>query len=244
VNRIADTPEHPSILLVEHETEIGAPLVEQLAADGYPTRLALTVEHARSLARASPPALLIVGELDSPRGALELLAEVRARDRDPRRRESPWAERLPAIVLGAGAQESDLLRAFDAGADDFIARPAGYLELRARLRALLARAAGDPAPSVLCVGPLAIDTRARAVTLHGRPVSLRLLEYELLLTLARDPRRVFARHELMRLVWDRRAPESTRTLDTHASRLRHTLAAGEGSERWVRNVRGVGYSLI
>jgi two-component system response regulator MtrA len=73
-------------------------------------------------------------------------------------------------------------------------------------------------------------------------VPLRRREYELLLTLARDPERVFARAELMLLIWGRRPAGSTRTLDTHASRLRRTLRDA-GSEEWILNVRGVGYRL-
>jgi DNA-binding response OmpR family regulator len=232
-----------SILVVEQDLEIGAPLVEQLAADGYPARLARTAEHARSLTRASPPALLILGDLEPPQGTLELLVEVRASGRaqgEPAT--SPWIAGLPTIVLGARAQEPDLLRAFESGADDFLARPASYLELRARLRALLARAASSPGLTLVRVGALAIDTSSRVVSLHGRHVALRRLEYELLLTLARGPERVFAKHELMRLVWGHRVPGSTRTLDSHASRLRHRLDT-TGADRWVINVRGVGYRL-
>ncbi len=243
----AGAAEPGAILVVEHDPLLGAPLVEQLLADGYPARLARSLEHARSLARAAPPELLVLGELESPRGALDLLAEIRA-GRRSQTGGSPatlahrvWSADLPVIVLGARARESDLLRAFDAGADDFIAPPASYLELRARLRALLVRTAPARRSTLVQVGALAIDTATRTVSLRGRRVALRRLEYELLLTLARDPKRVFAKHELMLGVWGHHVG-STRTLDSHASRLRNALGTN-ASEQWVLNVRGVGYRL-
>jgi DNA-binding response OmpR family regulator len=239
---------HPAILLVEQDPLRGAPLAEQLAADGYAVRLARSREHARALARSLPPELLILGELDHAHGALELLSEIRAGARSQdgcpgsRSAHSTWGADLPVLVLGVRSHEADLLRAFEAGADDFLARPASYLELRARLRAVLARSAHRHGTTLVRVGALTIDTSARAVSLHGRHVPLRRLEYELLLALAREPERVFARQELVHLVWGGRIPGSTRTLDTHASRLRRALHAA-GSEEWIRNVRGVGYRL-
>ena len=107
-----------------------------------------------------------------------------------------------------------MLRAFEAGADDFLLRNAGYLELQARLRALLCRAAGQPEREPLHIGALTVDPAAHAASLHGKRLELHRLEYELLLYLARKPNRVFRKHEL--------------------------LIAGE---HWIINVRGVGYRL-
>jgi DNA-binding response OmpR family regulator len=222
------------ILVVEHDAEVGRPLVDQLDADGYTAQLARTAEHARVLARGSPPTAGVLCDLEHPCGGLRLLAEVREGG-------DPWPERLPVIVVSTRAQEPDVLRAFDAGADDFMARPASYLELRARLRAVMHRA--SPEQRHVSVGPLVVDARAHTVSVHGRTVALRRLEYELLLCLARDPGRVFAKDELMRDVWGYPQYIGTRTLDSHASRLRGKLRAA-GSERWIINVRGVGYRLI
>lgn len=256
------------ILVVEHDEQIGAALVEQLCADSYRVHVARTVQHARVLARAAPPGLAILGGLERASSALELLAEIRRGECRPGQgvdraaRESTagqaqrippldqaitcWPARLPVIVVCSHSREPDLLRAFDAGADDFLPRPARYLELRARLRALLARAEWrreEEQAAPIALGALNIDPRARAVTLHGHTLYLRRLEYELLYVLARDPRRVFAKPELMRLIWGYQTSGSTRTLDSHASRLRRRLCAAS-AERWVINVHGVGYRLI
>jgi DNA-binding response OmpR family regulator len=232
-----------TILLAEHDPEIALPIVEQLKADGYPTVLAHTAQHARALATISPPALLILGRLDS---GLALLSEIRDDD-------AHWPRHLPVIVLGAPAHHLDLLRAFATGADDFLAHPAGwdrggmdlgYLELRARLQALLRRATPALTPHLprLRVGPLHIDTSSRGVLLHDQPIRLRPREYALLLHLAHEPTRVFSKHDLLRSLWGFHSPSRTRTLDSHACRLRRQLAP-HAHESWVLSVRGVGYRL-
>ncbi|HEX5853960.1 MAG TPA: response regulator transcription factor [Solirubrobacteraceae bacterium] len=229
-----------TILLVESDPRLGQGIAEQLLADGYCVELACNAAHARVLANRSSPTLAVLGLLDSPRGALGLLEEIRQAES----RETPWDRALPAIVLGSNARELDMLRAFEAGADDFLPRTARYLELRARLRAILRRSGEEQAHgAMLEVGSLAIDLRARSVCVAGRAVALRPMEFELLAHLARDARRVFPKDELLRAVWGYRADAATRTVDTHASRLRRKLDL-DGSKRWVVNVWGVGYRLL
>jgi DNA-binding response OmpR family regulator len=229
-----------AILVVEADVDLGGALVEQLIADGYRAELARTAEHAQSLATERVPKLAVIGDLDSPRGALELLGEIREADRA----QAPWASELPVIVSSSQAHELDVLRAFEAGADDFIARPARYLELRARLRAVLRRSESTAGRGrLLEVGALAIDVHAHTASLHGRRLDLRPLEYELLVELAGAPHRVFGKQELLRSIWGYRSKAITRTVDSHASRLRRKLDV-DGSGRWVINVWGVGYRLI
>ncbi|HEX3509537.1 MAG TPA: response regulator transcription factor [Solirubrobacteraceae bacterium] len=186
------------------------------------------------------PRVVLIGDLDPPRGPLALLEEIRA---DLAQR--AWNPSLGAIVLSRSGSELDVLRAFDAGADDALPRRAGYLELRARLLALTRRLDDGIAPSPLVtVGALAIDTATHAVTLGGHAVDLRRLEFALLVHLAGDPERVFAKQELLTAVWGYRCcAVTTRTVESHASRLRRKLES-HGAGRWVVNVWGVGYRLI
>ncbi len=155
-----------------------------------------------------------------------------------------WLERAPVIVLGREQADSvDRIHAFRRGCDDYVSRPFDYQELVERIRAVLRRARPEAAELVES-GTVRIDTRTRVVTVGGVAVPLAQKEYELLLRLARDPERVFTKGELLQEVWGYRAGARTRTLDSHASRLRRKLRLAGGGEDLVENVWGVGYRLL
>jgi DNA-binding response OmpR family regulator len=154
-----------------------------------------------------------------------------------------WRGEAPVIVLGRReADVVDRVRAFRRGCDDYVARPFHYDELLERIRAVLRRA--QPVRERVVAGSLTIDLRTRTVEAAGRKVTLAQKEYALLLKLAEDPRRVYTKRELLRDVWGYRADARTRTLDSHASRLRRKLRAADPNATLVGNVWGVGYRLL
>ncbi|WP_217913094.1 winged helix-turn-helix domain-containing protein [Miltoncostaea marina] len=123
-------------------------------------------------------------------------------------------------------------------------KPFHYPEVLARVAALVRRARGATMRQELRVGALVIDRHARTATLGGRALELSGKEFALLEALAREPNRVMTKAELLRDVWGYRAAARTRTVDSHASRLRRKLADGAGGGRWVVNVWGIGYRLL
>ena len=134
------------------------------------------------------------------------------------------------------------MRAFERGADDFVPKPFSYAELRLRIAAVLRRTRRRSGLGQLRIGELELDPAGREVRLRGRRIELSQKEFALLRALATDPTRVLTKQELLRDVWGYRTLGTTRTLDSHACRLRNKL--GVDGDRFVVNVWGVGYRLV
>jgi DNA-binding response OmpR family regulator len=222
-----------NVLLAEPEPATRGFLERHLTQDGFAVVEAQDGEALELLEQSQPDVVLVSDAL-----ALELCA--RLREGEPGR---SWDRDLPVIVLGGQEADAvDRVRAFARGADDFVVRPFHYDELVARIRAVLRRAQ-PTAGRVLNADAIEVDTATRRVTVDGERVQLPGKEYELLVKLASDPHRVFTKEELLREVWGFRSLGRTRTLDSHASRLRRRLAR-PGRPPYVQNVWGVGYCLL
>jgi DNA-binding response OmpR family regulator len=228
----------PTILIVEDDAVLGTFLADNLAADGYEPVLAETVRDGLRDFEFRRPDLAVI-DLGLPDGSgLDLIARVRTADGVATRIDPT----VPVIVLSGRSGDLDRIRGFERGADDFVPKPFSYGELRLRIAALLRRAERRPGLGRLAVGELEVDPAGREVLLRGQRVAVSQKEFALLRALAADPTRVMTKAELLRDVWGYRTLGTTRTLDSHACRLRTKL--GVYGDRFVVNVWGVGYRLI
>ena len=214
-----------AVLVAEPEPATRGFLERHLADDGFDVLGAAACDEALELAERARPDLVLLGDTSA-------LEECRS-----------WSREVPLIVIGGpDADAVDRVRAFERGADDFVGRPLLYDELLARIKAVLRRTEPLSADRFQA-GEIEIDRGTRRVTVRGVRVDLPAKEYELLLKLAADPTRVFTKEELLREVWRYRSDLRTRTLDSHASRLRRKLEL-LGGDCFIVNVWGVGYKLI
>jgi DNA-binding response OmpR family regulator len=229
----------PTVVLVaEDDVPTRTFLADNLTADGYDVRVAGTLRDALRVLDYFRVDIAVV-DVGLPDGSgLELLRRVREANGPGGRVDG----RLPVLVLSGRAGETDRVRGFERGCDDFLAKPFVYAELRLRIAALMRRARERPAAGRMRIGELELDPVAREVRVRGARVALSAKEYALLRALAVEPTRVFTKRDLLRDVWGFRSPGATRTLDSHACRLRQKLSVH--GERFVINVWGVGYRLI
>jgi DNA-binding response OmpR family regulator len=219
-----------AVLVAEPELETREYLGRQLRDDGFDVLGASRRSEALELAESARPDVVLLAEL-------ELC--LRLRRGEPGR---TWDRNVPVIVLAPSSDLVERVRALDRGADDVIGRPFAYEELLARIRALIRRSApgsGD----LIVAGDLVIDQPTRRVRVRDTVVDLSAKEFELVVKLASEPYRVFTKEELLREVWGYRALGRTRTLESHASRVRKKLCI-TAEDHFIVNVWGVGYRML
>jgi DNA-binding response OmpR family regulator len=227
-----------TLLVVEDDAPTRTFLADNLSADGYEVLTAESVRHGLHLAEHRAPDLAIV-DVGLPDGSgLDLVAAVRTADGLGSRLDAE----LPIVVVSGRGAELDRVRGLDRGADDYVVKPFHYSELLLRVRAILRRSDVRARQGRLRVGDLVVDPAAREAHLRGERLALSAKEFSLLRALACEPTRVYTKEELLRDVWGFRSLGQTRTLDSHACRLRRKLAAH--GDRFVVNVWGIGYRLV
>ena len=214
------------ILLVEDDKDLQRLLKKALADAGYVVDSALDGEEGHFLGDTEPYDAVIL-DLGLPK--MDGVSVLQKWRKD--------GKAMPVLILTARDRWSDKVTGFDAGADDYLAKPFHTEELLARLRALLRRAAGI-ATADIEIGPLRIDPRASRVTLDGNPVKLTSQEYRLLAYLAHHRGKVVSRTELVEHLYDQDFDRDSNTIEVFVGRLRKKLDAG-----LIQTVRGLGYTL-
>jgi DNA-binding response OmpR family regulator len=222
----------PHILVVEDDAQVRSALLRALGEQGYATSSAATGMAGLAAAVADRPDLVLV-DLGLPDlDGVEVLRMLRA------------VSAVPVIVATAREDEAEIVRALDAGADDYLVKPFGAGQLDARIRAVLRRAAtpdGRTAPIV--VAELVVDPDARTARVAGRTLELTPREFDLLRYLAERAGQVVTRRELLAEVWHQPYGGGDKTVDVHLSWLRRKLGETAQQPRFLHTVRSVGVRL-
>jgi DNA-binding response OmpR family regulator len=227
-----------TVLVVDDEPHIVEFLSDNLEADDFVVLTASSGSEAISMLTASRPDVVLLDIVLPDMSGHEVCRIVRDGDGV----NDGWDADVPIIMLSAKAEHTDRVRGLTRGADDYVTKPFHYPELLARIGAVMKRVSRAREKHLLRVAGLVVNTMSREVSLGGMQVGLSAKEFQLLATLAAEPERVFTKKELLETVWGFRSQGRTRTLDSHASRLRQKLAA-HSDQTWVVNVWGVGYRL-
>ncbi len=217
------------ILVVEDEPRIALGLEDDLKLEGYEVEVVRDGQAAVDRAQARPFDLIILDVMLPRKDGFEVCRELRR------------ARLLtPIILLTAKTQESDKVLGLELGADDYVTKPFSPRELRARVKALLRRAAGE-LPEVYSFGDVVLDFTRCELRHNGKPVELTPLEFKLLAAFIRHRGRVLSRDQLLDEVWGRGTFVTDRVIDTHITNLRKKVEPKPAEPRYLISIRGTGY---
>jgi two-component system phosphate regulon response regulator PhoB len=219
------------ILVVEDEPAQREVIAYNLRKEGYTVRTAEDGEEAELELAEQVPDLVLLDWMMPGASGIELARRIRAR---------PATRDVPIIMLTARAEEEDVVRGLDIGADDYMTKPYSVSELLARVRSTLRRNKSGGS-DVISVGEIEMNVATYRVHVSGAELKLGPLEFKLLRTLMERPGRVFERDQLLDKVWGHETYVESRTVDVHIGRLRKALGTDAGNQ--IRTVRGKGYAL-
>ena len=223
----------PHVLIVDDERDLAELIDFNLRAAGFSTRVAPTGESALSAAREQRTDVVLLDLMLPDMSGVEVCRQLRA---------ATTTRDVLIVMLTAKGEESDRVRGFEVGADDYVTKPFSVRELVLRLKAILRRsgpAKDESAPVKL--GPLTLDTSAHRFFVDGKEVTLTALEFRLIEHLMTRVGRVQSREQLLEEVWGLSSNLETRTIDTHVMRLRDKLGPARA---YLETVRGVGYRIV
>jgi DNA-binding response OmpR family regulator len=222
----------PRLLLVEDDADIRTALTRALSSRGHGVQSVSTGMAGLQAAVDGQPDLLVL-DLGLPDlDGCTLLRMLRA------------VSQVPVIVATARDDESEIIRALDAGADDYVVKPFAPDHLNARIKAVLRRSAGDTRGETVVVGDLRIDPRAREAWFAGQRLDLSRKEFDMLLYLARRPGEVVTKPTLFAEVWHQPYGAADKSIDVHLSWLRRKLGETAAAPRYLQSIRGVGVKLV
>ena len=218
-----------TIVIVEDDESIREMLRYYFRSVGYHVESYESGEAYFEAEREQVPSLFILDIMLPGMDGLEILRRIRS---------DPALKDVPTLMLTARTSEMDKVKGLESGADDYVVKPFGIMELQARVKALLRRTGRNKTEEVIICGDMEIDPAAREVRKAGVPVELTYKEFELLKLLASRRGMVLSRDDILQAVWDYNFAGETRTVDMHVKTLRQKL--GEG---YIQTVRGVGYKM-
>jgi len=219
-----------TILVIEDEAEIRDMLRFSLERAEYTVQEAETAEIALEKLQGKLPDLLLVDWMLPGISGVELIRRLR---------KDELTAAIPAIMLTARGEETDKLKGFDSGVDDFLTKPFSPKELMARIKALLRRSGAQDSEQLIA-GIMTLDLGQHQLSINGENVEIGPTEYRLLEFFLKKQNRVYSREQLLDRVWGRNVYVEERTVDVHILRLRKLLTPF-GCDGWVKTVRGAGY---
>lgn len=223
----------PLIYCVEDDEGIREMISYALRVRGFQIKCFPSGEPFKQACREELPDLVLLDIMLPGESGLDILAEIRQNEK---------TARLPVIIMTAKTSEADIVKGLDAGADDYVRKPFGLMELISRIRSVLRRASPpEKKPqSLLTLNGVSVDTEQHRVTAEGKEVQLTKKEYKLLCYLMRNRSLVLSRNQIMQAVWGSPLDMESRTIDMHIKSLRKKLGK-EGKA--IHTIRGIGYRM-
>jgi DNA-binding response OmpR family regulator len=222
-----------TVLVVDDEPIVREVVVRYLSREGHRTLEAADGTTARAAIESSNPDLVVLDVMLPGTDGLELCRWIRS------------TSELPVIMLTARGEEADRIVGLELGADDYVTKPFSPRELAARVRTVLRRAVPtDERVETLTFGEVTLERATRELRKREREIRLTAKEFDLLWFLARHPRRVFSRDQLMSSVWGYAAALDTGTVTVHIRRLREKIEDDPSAPEHLQTVWGVGYRLV